>query len=277
MNDMVNTLKNINSIPTEPKPKYEESERLKAFIITMYNDSYSSFLSRVAVGSIEDTNSLIDYCLFPATVPNTIAKDLKKITYIKDADKLPWTWPINDSENGYDLKTGLYKKAYRANDQRKVIACMVSHMRLWQMCIDLNQPIMVLEHDIKITNRFDYNKIKDKFTGGIVGINDPHNMTRKHLVFRSKIVQNLDFNSVPLIQPVPSVDDMCDLPLPQGLAGNSAYIIKPWAAKALFDKIQEIGMWPNDALICKQLFPWIQVSRKFFTTYQPQSKSTTTL
>ena len=104
MNDMVNTLKNINNIPTEPKPKYEESERIKTFIITMYNDSYSSFLSRVCANTIEDTGSMMDYCFFPATTPNTVERDLKKISYIKDAHKLPWTWPTNDSENDYDLK-----------------------------------------------------------------------------------------------------------------------------------------------------------------------------
>jgi GR25 family glycosyltransferase involved in LPS biosynthesis len=26
-------------------------------------------------------------------------------------------------------------------------ACMISHMKLWQHCVDSNEPIMILEHD----------------------------------------------------------------------------------------------------------------------------------
>ena len=60
------------------------------------------------------------------------------------------------------------------------------------------------------------------------------------------------------------------------MAGNSAYIIKPALAKSVIDKFKEIGMWPNDALLCKQLFPMIGQTKTYYTTVQG-TESTTSL
>ena len=75
------------------------------------------------------------------------------------------------------------------------------------------------------------------------------------------------------LQSVPYVDDW---DVPQGLAGNSAYMISPKAAKKLLNKVKEIGMWPNDALMCKQMFPWLEVVYPYYTTIQKGLTSTTT-
>ena len=74
------------------------------------------------------------------------------------------------------------------------------------------------------------------------------------------------------LQPVPTVDDA---EVPQGLAGNSAYLITPKGAKKLLDKVREVGIWANDALMCKQFFPWMQVVYPYYTTIQRGLKSTT--
>ncbi len=63
--------------------------------------------------------------------------------------------------------------------------------------------------------------------------------------------------------------------IPQVIGGNSALLIKPEAAQHLLDKIREIGMWPNDALMCKQLFPWLQQAYPYYTTVQGLKSSTT--
>ena len=52
---------------------------------------------------------------------------------------------------------------------------------------------------------------------------------------------------------------------PDGLAGNSAYLIKPWAAGALMAAFKNYGVWPNDATMCIQLFPWLQELFSFVT------------
>ncbi len=75
------------------------------------------------------------------------------------------------------------------------------------------------------------------------------------------------------VQPVPTIDDM---DVPQGLAGNSAYMISPKGAKKLLDKVREVGMWPNDALMNKQFFPWLEVVYPYYTTIQRGLRSTTT-
>ena len=74
-------------------------------------------------------------------------------------------------------------------------------------------------------------------------------------------------------QPVPRIDEFN---IPQGLAGNSAYVIKPAGAKLMLELSQEYGMWPNDALMCYQLVPKLGVTRNFYTRIQGL-RSTTTL
>ena len=64
--------------------------------------------------------------------------------------------------------------------------------------------------------------------------------------------------------------------VPQGLACNSAYVIKPSGAKKMIELTKEHGMWPNDALMCKQLISTLGVTRNFYSTIQGL-RSTTTL
>ena len=77
------------------------------------------------------------------------------------------------------------------------------------------------------------------------------------------------------VQPVPRIDvDM----VPQGLAGNSAYIIKPWAAAEVIKRVKQLGAWPNDAMLCYQNFRanFLGVTKKYYTKVQG-TPSTTTL
>ena len=76
-----------------------------------------------------------------------------------------------------------------------------------------------------------------------------------------------------LYQLVPYVDS--DRQVPQGLAGNSAYIIKPTGANHLIGLVKEYGLWPNDAIMCRQLVTGLGVTKKFYTNTQ-KLKSTTT-
>jgi len=68
-----------------------------------------------------------------------------------------------------------------------------------------------------------------------------------------------------LIQPVPTIDEFN---VPQGLAGNSAYIIKPAGAKAVLDATKEHGLWPNDAIMCKQIINNLGVTKTYYTRVQ---------
>ena len=243
---------------------------IRGYIISLINHHESTVATRLLIESIRKTESQIDPIIFPATVPGAIQEDLKKITRI-DTTGLDWTYPTKASEDGLDMKTGLYLQHYKTTSLPKRVACMVSHMRTWQECINRNEPIIVFEHDALVTNRFYKEDVLTReFKGGIIGLNNPLGATRKARVFLDKIVNRKGLHQVP------TVDDINEPNLPQGLAGNSAYLITPTAAKKLLDKVREVGMWPNDAVMCKQFFPWLQVVYPFYTDIQKGLKSTTT-
>jgi GR25 family glycosyltransferase involved in LPS biosynthesis len=283
---------------------------IKAFIISLMNNSQAQYTTRNLLHSINVTKSQIQPFIVPATTPETIDLDIKcnfdkeYISTLYDkTGRLRYTWPKSSAEDGIDFSTGIYKRAYAAADWRKVVACSISHMRLWQHCIDLNEPILILEHDAYFISKFHYEKIAmcgkkepdngnkyygydtkssknltliGEWTGGICGLNDPRGATRKSGIFHSKIVNAIgDQPNRFGLATVPYVDEIGETPLPSGLAGNSAYIIKPWAAKKLLEKTSEIGIWPNDALMCRQFFPWLQHYYPYFTKVQG-SQSTTT-
>jgi GR25 family glycosyltransferase involved in LPS biosynthesis len=287
---------------------------IKAFIISLMNNSQAQYTTRNLLHSINVTRSEVQPFIVPATTPETIDLDIKTnfsreyINTLYDKfGKIRYTWPKSPAEDGIDFSTGIYKRAYAAADWRKVVACSISHMRLWQHCIDLNEPILILEHDAYFISKFFYKKVamcgkKDpdnnkyysysketpknlipvgEWTGGICGLNDPIGATRKASVYDLKIKNSIgrttEINTghnVGIVI-VPYVDEIGEIPLPSGLAGNSAYIIKPWAAKKLLEKTSEIGIWPNDALMCRQFFPWLQHYYPYFTKVQGSASTTT--
>ena len=240
---------------------------LKAFIINIFNNPQSKLGAERCFRSIEKTGSHLEPFIYPATVPEYLSYhwDL----YLGDVQ---WNYP----DEGYikqDLLTGLSLTGYPTKDIKKRKSCLLSHVRLWHLCVQLKEPIMVLEHDAAFTRQFVFRKIQDEFTGGILGLNSPLKATRLAGKFHEQVVgQHIPSNKFTVMD-APWIDRE---EIPQGLAGNSAYIIKPFAAKALLNRMKDIGAWPNDALMCKQQFPWLQVIYPYFTEVQG-IKSTTSL
>ena len=191
------------------------------------------------------------------TSPETLEKDLTPFPGLK------WNFPINN-ESRVD-KSGMVLQGYRTNNVNKVFACLISHARLWLRCIKLDEPIMILEHDAKFIRNFDPDF---EWEGGVLGLNDPRGATfnspqyHVHVASKGHGVHNAPY--------------VADISRPQGLPGNSAYIIKPFAAKQLLEKLKETGGWPNDALMCNQHFDWIKVLYPYATGLQ-SVRSTTTL
>lgn len=243
---------------------------IRGYIISMVNHHDSTMATRNLVESIRKTKSEIEPIIFPATVPGTIEEDLKKIEHI-DTVGLAWTYPTKPSEDGLDMKSGLTLHHYKTANLQNRVACMVSHMRCWQEAISRDEPIIVFEHDAVVTRQFkEKDVLTDEFKGGIIGLNNPLGATRKARVFHEKVSAKNG------LSPVPTVDGPSEPNLPQGLAGNSAYLITPKGAKKLLSKVREVGMWPNDAVMCKQFFPWLQVVYPYYTDIQKGLKSTTT-
>ena len=194
------------------------------------------------------------------------AISVDKVEMIAAGNGLNWNYPWEGKVS--DLKSGLIKSAYTTADPRKRISCFVSHWYLWQKCVKLDEMILILEHDSRFIKKLPADSTFARADFDIIGINDPSMATRKSKIYHDMILERVDF-----FQPVPRIDEFN---IPQGLAGNSAYVIKPAGAKLMLELSQEYGMWPNDALMCYQLVPKLGVTRNFYTRIQGL-RSTTTL
>lgn len=232
---------------------------MKAFIITLKDNKASEAAAKICSDSSKDVGNAFQIQYFQAVDKEHAEEGLKKLDN-------EWTYPIRGSK--IDEKTGLHLSAYRTADIRKRIGCALSHYKLWQMCHDWNTPILVLEHDARFVRRLDLENVVEESEGfDILGINNPLKATRKASLFHDIVTKN-----PAKYQDIPWVDEE---QVPQGLAGNSAYIMKPEGAEQMLSLVDEHGFWPNDALMCKQLVARLGVTKTFYTHVQ-MLRSTTT-
>jgi GR25 family glycosyltransferase involved in LPS biosynthesis len=239
---------------------------LDAYIITMSNNAGSLDM---AENLFINSCTVVNPKKFEATQPASIYRHIQEVF----GRQVAWSWPTRSSDDEHCLYTGLYKKTYPAENQDRVVACALSHYRLWKLCVELDEEIVVLEHDARflptVSSETILDILQDK-SWGAVGLNDPRGNTRKGQLFHAKVAACGDG-----INRVPIIDEPTELPLPMGLAGNSAYIIRPHMAKRLLEEVARIGMWPNDAVMCRQLFRDLKVVYPYATTVV-RGKSTTT-
>ena len=217
---------------------------LPAFVIAIPDHQASQTAADVCIESIHATGSALAPEKWPAVTPDTLKA-------------CEWRWPAKKKITC--AYTGLTLTAYKNRDVRVRIACAQSHYQLWQQCVDMDQIICILEHDAVFIHRFD----QIDFEGGVMALNDPAGAT-----FRA---QEYDQALTTGVNAVPWVTDEI---IPQGLPGNSAYVIKPWAAQQLIDAQDSIGWWPNDAIMCRQLFDWLRVVKPYYTRVQGLASTT---
>jgi GR25 family glycosyltransferase involved in LPS biosynthesis len=140
------------------------------------------------------------------------------------------------------------------------VGCAMSHFLLWLQC---DEPTLILEHDavfVRPWAEFDFDHV--------CMVNDPDGATRRGAWWSAAMR-----NRGPGVYPKTWVTSPADR-VPDGLAGNSAYVIKPHAAQALCDLYRRVGVWPNDATMCEQLMPGLQECFPFITKVE-QTQSTT--
>jgi len=245
--------------PTLEKVLERTKNTMKAYIISITNDHDSTVATRRLLLSIKDTRSNIEPFVFDAVTARNVKTVHERLFGKSTIKRVSYTYPL-EGETRYDMKTGLELSGYKTRDINKRIGCFLSHYTLWKNCIEADKPIMILEQDALFTNRFDYGIIKESFKGDILGLNNPIGATRLASVYdktlkdiwelrSSKRKQNPKYD----VYEAPWVDK--NKMIPQGIAGNSAYIIKPAGARKLIELTAEHGIWPNDALMCKQLMP----------------------
>lgn len=227
------------------------------YIITINNNDVSEKGAMRCVESSVKVGNDFTITAFPATTP-----DMAEVTL--RGCGLEWKYPWEGEK--IDLASGLTLKSYPTEYKNRRIACAMSHYRLWYESVEKNVPILILEHDAEFIEKFDPQSILDS-KYDIVGINNPLMATRRAKQFFNIVKENKEE-----LQPVPTIDEWN---IPQGLAGNSAYIIKPNGAKSVIQAVKDYGMWPNDAIMCRQLIPNMGVTKVFYTKVQGLPSTTT--
>ena len=230
---------------------------MKAFVIVLEGNKYSESVGNRCISSAKK---------FGLEVSKFYGVDKASAYEAMSENGLEWTWANNNTKNAVCPITRLQQFPYTAADIRAKIGCSMSHYMLWKECVELDEPILILEHDAVFIH--DFPKVV-KFNG-ICQINDPSGATRKGPWWSQYMIRCGRFGA----HEKTWVTTESERLIPDGLAGNSAYMIKPWAAKELMNKFKELGVWPNDATMCKQLFPYLEEYYPFITKVN-QTQSTT--
>ena len=197
-----------------------------------------------------------DIVPFAAITPETVDKTMSY-------EKVNWNWPWEREE--IDFATGLTKKPYPTKNQKARMACAMSHYLLWMHVSESNESALITEHDAVFVERIDFDF--DGLGVPILGINNPMGATRRPHDYHATVMA-----SKRDILLSPNIDDPC---VPQGLAGNSAYFISPAGADRMLECVKQFGLWPNDAIMCRQLVSRLSVTKRYYTQVQGLRSTTT--
>ena len=225
---------------------------MKAYVITLRNHAYSERKAAVCIESAAEHGLTVER--WDAIGPDTAEDEMQ-------ACGLRWTWAEGNTRTVRCPQTGLWQHPY--GTLRQKIGCFLSHYTLWRWCSKVAEPILILEHDARFLR-----PLPEIEFNGICQINCPEGATPHGAKWANMMCQR-----GPGVWPKTRI-----LPdgWPDGLAGNSAYLIKPWAAQDLIAAAHRYGIWPNDALMCVQLFPYLQEVYPWVTLTE-QEQSTTSV
>jgi GR25 family glycosyltransferase involved in LPS biosynthesis len=216
---------------------------VKAFVITLRGHQYSERVAARCIKTARDIGG-IDVEYFDAVTADETSGVIAR-------RELEWTWGKGGA--------GLKHHSYGGNDAAR-IACAMSHYALWERCAWGGKPILVLEHDAVFIRQFESFDFESACQ-----INDPEGATPRGRWWHDQMVKRGDG-----VWPKTTV---LEDPRPDGLAGNSAYVIKPAAALRLMKIVRKIGVWPNDATMCRQLVPGLQEHYPFITRVEPEQST----
>jgi glycosyl transferase, family 25 len=179
---------------------------MKAFVITVTSIPQSV---QVAIRCIESAKAFnIDVDIFSAITPEN------------DVYTLIETYAIN-----IDQFSDKYSRKENA------IACFLSHYSLWKKSIELNESILVFEHDAVVVKPIDQ-KLNFK---GLLSLGKP---------------SYGKYN-------IPEKNGINPLTSKRYLPGAHAYMIKPSAANELINR-SKVNAMPTDVFIDNRIFPWIE-------------------
>jgi len=180
---------------------------MKTFVITLSNN----------ISSVKSTKQTI--------------QSAKDVGYTEPIERfegiLPNDWHNHIHHGGNDIF-----HIYRKPDN--VAACFASHYLLWKKCIELNEPILILEHDAIFKQN-----IPDIDFDMCVTFGRPSYMRPFQMVYK-ELIDGLQ----PLVQ--------------ENFLGHHAYAIKPEAAKIFCEDVESRKLSANDIWINTHVYPWLQ-------------------
>jgi GR25 family glycosyltransferase involved in LPS biosynthesis len=228
---------------------------MKAFVITISGHKFSEHQANRCIESGQQIGNI--------AVEIFYGIDKTRARSVMENCGLTWTWANNNTKQSICPITKLKQRPYYNANLEAKIGCSMSHYFLWKLCVELNEPILILEHDAVFVR-----KMPDINFRGICQINDPKGGGRNGSRLQETMIRR---GTVGVHRKTPNSIDRL---IPDGLAGNSAYMIKPFAAQELIDKYHQLGVWPNDATMCVQLFPYLEEYYPFITKVEHKNRST---
>jgi len=228
---------------------------VKVRVITIPGHTYSEASTASCVQSGLDHG--IEVAVFDAVTPDTVDAEMAH-------HRLQWTWANHNRSRSRCSISGLDHFPYRTQDIRRKMACAMSHFLLWRECAAQDDVYLILEHDARFVR-----PMPDIEFHGACQINDPRRGGYRG-AWHSDIMSQRGTEGVhPLTPKRPSHSR-----IPDGFSGHSAYLVKPWAAQAFVNAYHTLGVWPNDATVCLQLFPWLEEYYPFITVVDQQESTT---
>jgi GR25 family glycosyltransferase involved in LPS biosynthesis len=164
---------------------------------------------------------------------------------IEQANKFNISLEKYDGINGLTYKDHLEKLNIKPLKKFKkglpgIYGCFLSHYYIWKHCIDLNEPILVLEHDGYFIKQLPEN-ILDRFDDILkLDSQNPYD-----ILYNQVILDTFENNL--------EIKDIDNFLVDNGAGnyswGTYAYIIKPLGAKKLINWIAQHGFLPADQQI----------------------------
>lgn len=223
---------------------------MKAYIIYIENHDPSLTYARHCLNSCKE---YFDAELFKATAPLNI----DEYTQIKDYE------PIQPSR-AFDFKS----QSRRADRRMTYLAkksIFITATRLWQKCVEMDEPIVVLEHDSICVREWDNPEFKD-----VLILNGESSWTQKNIrTLKPK-------NNPEGVHPLNSGLKYRFNNKFKGammMPGAAAYAIKPHAAQKLLDAANQYGWEQNDHFINTSLVSIESIVPEYFTFKLPNLKT----
>jgi GR25 family glycosyltransferase involved in LPS biosynthesis len=183
---------------------------MKTFIIRISSNKDSVRSAEQTLQTAKDVGYTEPIEIFEAIKPN----DWKQI--------LPYPNTFNDYER-----------------PDNVAACFASHYLLWKKCVELDEPISILEHDAIFKQN-----IPDIEFDMCVNFGRPSYIRPNEMVYDEP-------------------KDGLDIVNQVNYLGHHAYAIKPNAAKIFCEDVKKRTLSANDVWMDKATYPWLEEYRPF--------------